>query len=276
MNVNVIKAKDILTKSKLPDADFVINPYVGCNHGCIYCYAEYMSRFTGHKEKWGDFIDIKDCEKPINMRRIIGHTVLLGSSTDPYNPLEKKWEVTRNALKQLTVADTRVEILTKSPLVLRDVDILRQLKDVHVGVSISTVDDGFARIIERYAPSPTSRVDAMRSLQAAGIPVYAFISPIFPLVSDYTEVVRAVEPYVEMICFENLNLRGAYKRTVLNVIRGCRPDKYEEFSNIYSSRENFVGFWLGVEREIREFMIGKNYRVYFFHGKVEKNRGESQ
>ena len=92
MRVQTIEVKNLITRSKLPDADFVINPYVGCNHGCVYCYAEFMTRFTGHAgERWGEFMDVKECAKPLPLKAIAGKTVLIGSVTDPYNPLEKRY-----------------------------------------------------------------------------------------------------------------------------------------------------------------------------------------
>ncbi|GHU88845.1 radical SAM mobile pair protein B [Spirochaetia bacterium] len=234
MIVNHVESKSILTKSKLPDADYVINPYIGCSHGCVYCYAEFMCRFTGHtQEKWGEFIDIKESYRMPNKGSIKGKTVLLGSSTDPYNPMEKKWEKTRSILKNLADSDAHVEILTKSPLVLRDMDILQTMRNIRVGISVSTTDQEFARIIERHAASPGLRFDAMRQLHKAGIPVYAFISPIFPFFSNYKAVVGKVEKYTDQICFENLNLRGAYKKVVLDLIGKQFPEKYHAFSLIY-------------------------------------------
>ena len=96
-----IQVNDYLTKSNLPASDYVINPYVGCPHGCKYCYASFMKRFTGHKEDWGTFIDIKQCDKKINVNKLKNKRVFLSSVTDCYNQFEEKYELTRNILKQL-------------------------------------------------------------------------------------------------------------------------------------------------------------------------------
>lgn len=87
--VKEINTNDYLSKSNLPASDFVINPYVGCTHSCKYCYASFMKRFTGHKEDWGTFLDIKRCSKPINLSKINGKSVFLSSVTDCYNHYEK-------------------------------------------------------------------------------------------------------------------------------------------------------------------------------------------
>ena len=97
MKVKEIRAESYISKSKLPDADYVINPYTGCPHKCIYCYAEFMKRFSGHGgDEWGDFLDVKKCNKPLNITNIPeSSTILVGSVTDAYNPLEKKYRITK-------------------------------------------------------------------------------------------------------------------------------------------------------------------------------------
>jgi DNA repair photolyase len=273
MIINHVQARSITSKSKLPDADYVINPYIGCNHGCIYCYAEFMSRFTGHSnEKWGDFMDIKEDYPMPSPHNFKGKSVLFGSATDPYNPLEKKYQKTRELLKVFAESKSKakVEILTKSSLVRRDLDILSRIPNIRVGVSLSTTDAGFARIIERHAPSPQERFDTMRILSEAGITVYAFISPVFPFFSDWRAVASEAGKYAAEICFENLNLRGGYKKRVLDLIREKYPEQYEDFQKIYTSKEAFRIFWTNEARAIEKFMKGKKYKLYFFHEKIKK------
>lgn len=128
MIVKEINVNDYVTKSNLPASDYVINPYVGCPHGCKYCYASFMKRFTGHKEDWGTFVDVKRCDKPINVNKLRGKRVFLSSVTDPYNPLEEKYEFTKKILMQLLSAECELSISTKSSLILRDIDLLKSLK----------------------------------------------------------------------------------------------------------------------------------------------------
>jgi len=270
MRVNTVAVKNLLVPSKLPDADFVINPYIGCNHGCVYCYAEFMSRFTGHAaEKWGEYIDVKQCDKPLP-QKVSGKSILIGSTTDPYNPFEKKYENTRGILRQLLNTNAHLEILTKSPLVARDIDLLSQIKDVRVGISLSSTDENFSRLTERHAASPRQRLDAMRVLSQAGIAVYAFISPIFPFLSDWKRVADEAGKYAEYVCFENLNLRGAYKRAVLDLVARHYPQQAEAFSGIYRDKNQFAAYWKNVEKEIRAYMKGKRYKLYFYHEKIKK------
>lgn len=126
MNKIIVSEKTvtgILTKSKI--GQYAINPYVGCPHACKYCYASFMKRFTGHSEPWGDFIDIKHATRKIDLVRIAGKNVFMGTVTDCYNPYEAKFGITRSILEQLVEADCYLQIATKSKLILRDLDLLK-------------------------------------------------------------------------------------------------------------------------------------------------------
>ena len=185
-------SKNIITKSKLPDTDYVINNYVGCNHGCIYCYAEFMKRFTNHTEKWGEFLDVKKFneEKFVKYLKKINSDkkILMSSVTDPYNPYEIKYKSTRNILKLFIQANNEhihLEILTKSLLIFRDIDLLKKIKNITVGISLNTLNDNLRRQIEPCAGSIKSRIEILKKLKGENIPVYLFISPIFNGNSPY-------------------------------------------------------------------------------------------
>jgi len=141
MVINEVKVNNYLTKSNLPASDYVINPYIGCPHGCKYCYASFMKRFTGHKENWGDFIDIKRCIKSIDLKKISKKNVFLSSVTDCYNEYEEKYCITQSILEQLVNSDCNLSISTKSKLILKDLDILKKIKNLTVSISINTLDE---------------------------------------------------------------------------------------------------------------------------------------
>lgn len=272
MKVCEIECKSLVTKSKLPDADYVINPYVGCCHGCLYCYAQFMCRFTGHTdEAWGTFMDIKRGGTiPKNLK---GKTVLFGSVTDPYNPLEKKYEITRDILTRLKKQNTEanIEILTKSPLVLRDLDLLKTLPNIRVGISLSTMDEKFARLSETHAATPEMRIQTVKTLHDNGIPVYVFISPIFPYLSDWKAVASAVLEIADNVCFENLNLRANYKKDVLELVRREYAEIYSEFSALYADKKKLRKYWEEMECEIKSFMKDYAHTIYFFHEEIKKS-----
>ncbi|MBQ8798690.1 MAG: radical SAM protein [Lachnospiraceae bacterium] len=272
MRISEKECKSIMVKSKLPDADYVINPYVGCCHQCIYCYAQFMSRFTGHAgEQWGSYMDIKRGGELIK-KDLSGKTVLLGSVTDPYNPLEKKYGATRQILQKLLRENTNanIEILTKSPLVVRDIDLLRQFDNIRIGISLSTMDAVFAKRIEKNVVSPQERVDAMKELHRNGIRVYAFVSPIFPLTDGWKQVVDQVREYADLICFENLNLRANYKYEVLEMIREFYPDKYDAYVSLYSNPGTLRAYWESLATEIGNYLGETAHKLYFFHDEIKK------
>jgi len=271
MNIREIECKSLINKSKLPDADYVVNPYVGCNHGCVYCYAQFMCRFSGHNgDEWGSFIDVKRGGKlPKNLD---GKSILIGSVTDPYNPLEKKYRATQTAIERLLEHNksANIEILTKSPLVLRDVDLLKQMPNIRVGISLSTTDEKLARLTEKHAATPKQRLDAACELYKSGIPVYIFISPIFPYLSDWRAVADAADAFADMVCFENLNLRANYRTAVLDLVKADFPEVYPQFSMLYSDKSLLRDYWENEAEQIRKYMNGKKYKLYFFHDEIKK------
>ncbi len=127
MIVKEILAKSIITKSNLPEADFVINPYTGCSHACNYCYAEFMKKWSNHFEPWGEFVDVKSNALDLidSPEKYSDKTILLSSVTDPYQPLEAKYQLTRRILEALIPVQPKIGILTKSRLVSRDIDVFR-------------------------------------------------------------------------------------------------------------------------------------------------------
>lgn len=272
MKVCVKECKSIITKSKLPDADFVINPYIGCCHGCIYCYAQFMSRFTGHvNEVWGSFMDVKTGGK-LNTKNMEGKTILFGSVTDPYNPLEKIHFATQKILKQLIEQNTvaNIEILTKSPLVLRDIELLKQIPNIRVGISLSTMDSLFAKRIEKNAALPVERIKTIQELHRNGIPVYVFVSPIFPYFADWKNVIDAVGSDADMICFENLNLRANYRTDVFNMIQEHYPEKYESFKSLFEAAKDLRTYWEQEAKSIEAYVKEIPHKLYFFHEEIKK------
>lgn len=268
---NRIITKDYLTKSKLPASDFVINPYVGCTHACKYCYARFMKRFTGHLEPWGEFIDIKECTKPIDLQRIKGKSVFLSSVTDCYNPYEKTYGITRSILKQLVMADSQVTISTKSNLILRDIDILQQFQHLKVALSINTLDENFRNDMDQGS-SITERVNALKKLHTAGIDTVLFLSPIFPYITKWKEIIDETKNHVSEYWFENLNLRGEYKNSILSYINDHYPEFYDEYQNIYLKKDNT--YWITLADSLATYCDsqGINYINFFYHNELVKQK----
>ncbi|NPV52975.1 MAG: radical SAM protein [Firmicutes bacterium] len=277
MNIKTIESKSALNKSGIGGVDYVINPYVGCAHACVYCYADFMRRFTGHEgEVWGTFVDVKtniverlkreifgriDRSRETRLRQpglpgslpglssfppgppssahpAVPHSavprpathrarytgeIMFSSVTDPYQPLEAEWRLTRGCLESLLAVESMelaaesgeveigtgakpgprpgaagpessprrarraISILTKSDLVTRDIDILKDFQDCTVGLTITTARDEVARIFEPGAPSPSRRLAALEKLNEAGIKTWVFMAPVLPYFSDRPE-----------------------------------------------------------------------------------------
>ena len=272
MVVNELNVIDYLTKSNLPTSDYVINPYVGCTHGCKYCYASFMKRFTGHKENWGDFIDIKRCNKPIDLKKISGKNVFLSSVTDCYNQYEKDFCITRNILEQLVDSDCNLSISTKSKLILRDIDLLKQMKNLIVCMSINTLDETFRSDMDN-ASTIKERMDTLKELHNNGIYTVLFMSPIFPYITEWKEIIDQTKDYVDEYWFENLNLRGNYKKEILDYIKINYSDLYSYYIDIYLKKND--KYWKELAEEINNYCNQNNikYTNYFYHKElVEKKK----
>ena len=168
MTVKTIYTKSVLSKSNLPVCEYSVNPYVGCTHGCKYCYASFMKRFTGHAEPWGTFLDVKLWPEIKNPQRYAGKELFLGSVTDPYLPQEEQYGRTRALLEQLQGSGAKLSIATKSDLILRDLDLIKTFPDARVSWSVNTLDEVFKHDMDN-AVSIARRLAAMEAFYRAGI-----------------------------------------------------------------------------------------------------------
>jgi DNA repair photolyase len=181
MIVKETRAKSILSVSKI--YDYVINPYIGCEHGCLYCYARFIKKFTGHTEPWGQFVDVKINAPELLKKEILKKKragVWISGLCDPYQPLEVKYELTRQCLEILAFYDWPVSIQTRSALVLRDLDIIKKAEHIEAGFSITTADDSVRKLFEPDAPPVDERITALDELHRNGIRTYAMIAPVLP------------------------------------------------------------------------------------------------
>src|SRR5690242_3485516 len=181
MIVKEIEAKTILSKSQI--YDYTLNAYVGCQHDCLYCYAKFMKRFTGHCEPWGAFVDVKINAVELLAREVKKKRkgrVWISGVCDAYQPLEKKYTLTGRCLEILVEQGWPVTIQTKSPLVLRDIAILKKSADAEVGFTITTADEKVRMIFEPGAPQIAKRVEALGLLHGSGIRTFVMVAPLLP------------------------------------------------------------------------------------------------
>lgn len=197
MIIKEIKAKTILSASKV--YDWTINPYVGCQHACSYCYARFMRRFAKHREPWGTFVDVK-----INAADLLGREITrknpgkiwVSGVCDPYQPLEAEYKITRQCLEILAQNKWPVIIQTRSPLVLRDIDILKEMQALEVGLSITTAEEDIRKLFEPSAPPIMERIKALDELHQAGLKTYAMIAPMLPGADGLAELLKGKIDYL--------------------------------------------------------------------------------
>ncbi len=204
--IREIEAKSILSRTGIPGVDYCLNPYTGCAHACRYCYATFMKKYTGHTEIWGSFVDAKVNAPGLlhkQLRTAPKGEVMISSVTDPYQPLEARFKITRRCLEILRTHRFPVRVLTKSPLVLRDTDLFREYEDIEVGVTVTTDRDDIRKIFEPGAPSISARIKALRALDEAGIPTYAFIGPLLPM--DPEALAASLAPWAGRVLVDDMN-----------------------------------------------------------------------
>ncbi len=211
MDVLEITTKSALVRSKIPGVDYVINPYLGCGHGCRYCYAVFMRKYSQHSQSpWGSFVEPKtNIAEVLNAelrRKKRRGRALLSSVCDPYQPLEQRYRLTRACLEVLQQWGWGIDILTRSPLVTRDLDIFSATPEVSVGFSIPTDNDEVRKVLEPKAPPIGARLKALKRLHEAGISTWVFVAPILPM--NPARLYAAISPYVDHLLVDPLNYRS--------------------------------------------------------------------
>lgn len=244
------QVKSVITKTDIPVCDYAVNPYIGCTHSCKYCYASFMKRFANHPEPWGEFLDIKFWPEIKNPGKYAGKEFFFGTVTDPYNPQEEEYKRTRSLLEQLKGSGVKITIQTKSDLVLRDLDLIKDYPDIRVGFSINTLDEGFRADMDN-AVSIERRLAAMKTLHDERIRTTTFISPIFPGLTEVADIIERVKGQCQLVWLENLNLRGSYKAVILDYIRSNYPDLLPVYDEIYNKGNR--SYWEALDMGVREY-----------------------
>lgn len=287
MFINHKDVKSVISKSNLPIAGFTVNPYVGCAHACKYCYADFMKRFSGHKEEWGTFVDIKHWPEIKNTKKYDGKTIIIGSVTDPYHQCEKEFLKTKEFLEELQGVDVNLIITTKSSLISRDLELIKTFPDPIVSISINTLDESFKNDMDN-ASSISERLETLKKFHDEGIKTVCFISPIFPEITDVFGIIDEVTDYVDYIWLENLNLRGGYKKTILDYIEEKYPDLILLYEDIYKHKNK--DYWKDLDEKVRNFADEEGYMYiideepflinptdkpiiinYFYHEKIRQS-----
>lgn len=250
-----ISCKSALSKSGLPGLDYTLNPYTGCGHACIYCYAPSTLRYAG-PDAWGSFVNVKAdiprvLEKEVRSKKrgVVG----ISTVTDPYQPAEEKYRLTRSCLEVLLAKDFPVCVQTKSALVVRDIDLLREFSDKETGFTITTLDERMGRIIEPGASKPAARLDALKRLSDNGIATWAFVGPMVPGIIDKERLgeflVAVKEAGASHVMLDRLRLKPGLwgrmepilKERVPDIAEDCRRALFKNDGTFEALRSDAAG-----------------------------------
>lgn len=244
--VREVSCMTALSPSRL-ESDLSLNPYRGCTHGCIYCYAPCV---INEDRPWGSFVDVRRSIPKIlasELKKGKEGVVRVSSVTDPYQEVERDYCLTRMCLEQLKKAGVHVIIQTKSDLVVRDIDLLSEM-EVDVGMTVTSVDEDFSKTYEPGAPSPSARLKALKELGDNDIKTWAFIGPLIPGENDDEDTLKEIadrikETGVSCIYIDKLNIRDGIMRQFREKLDRERLDRikdslydedhYEERKSIY-------------------------------------------
>lgn len=232
INTREVSCHTALSSSRLPGLDYALNPYEGCEHGCIYCYAPYVLK--ARPSLWGKWVNAR-LNIPMLLRKELKTKtgmIGIGTVTDPYQPAERIFSLTRRCLMEIVRKDAPTSILTKSDLVIRDVSLLSKLSRVEIGITVTTLDDQIAAKFEPQATPPSRRLEALRELNDAGIETYSMVGPIIPMVTDSN-----LETLLSEIA------KSGTKRVMVDELR-LRPGMLEEMhkSEVFKDTDFRWGF----------------------------------
>ena len=249
MRVRVVerKVKGIYTRSKIPGVDWSLNQYVGCAFACKYCYARFLTRWKDYGE-WGSWVEVKTNAPDLARKRVPGK-IVMSTVSDPYQPVEAELRLTRKVLRHM---DKRNElmILTKSPLVTRDIDLFKLFRSIEVGLTMNGFTGREKRLFEPFTPVHEARMNALKELKEAGLRTYTFVSPIIPGITDVSAIVEDTRDFADRYFFEVLNLRGAGKE-FQELLRGEYPESY----GVLTNDEKFEAFLRELTKEIKSLGV---------------------
>ncbi|MEO0113878.1 MAG: radical SAM protein [candidate division WOR-3 bacterium] len=240
LKVKEVECRTALNLSKISGMAYCLNPYIGCEHRCIYCYATFMRRFRNHSEEWGSFVDVKinfiDRLKKEIQKKKIG-SVAVGTVSDPYQPIEAKYHTTRQTITLLNQYNFPYEILTKSNLIVRDIDLLKDNKNSSVELTITTVDEAIRQIFEPKAPSVLARLKTLEKLLANSIETTVFFGPVIPYFSDSPEKIgqffRILQRIgIRRVLVDKLNYLETKIAQIIRVLRNTFPQAIPYYQKI--------------------------------------------
>ncbi len=263
-----IMAKSVLSKSGI--SDYAVNCYVGCMHNCVYCYARFMRRFTGHEEPWGRFLDVKVNAPEVLAREVKKKPpgrVFVSSMCDAYQPAEKRYGLTRECLRILMDAGFHVGILTKSRLVMRDFDILQGHENCALGCTLTTIDEHLRFRIEPGASPTRERIAALEEACKRGISAWAFLGPFMPGLSDTDEALDALLAAIAQLPLshmmaDKLNPKPGLWNSIAPFLQRHYPELLNTYRRLFFDSQTYQAY--------SEDLLARLHKIAQAHGLEHK------
>jgi DNA repair photolyase len=240
--------------------NYQVDPYFGCEHLCLYCYAlreaetDWEKEILIHKNIQAQLIE--------EISSIEAQTVYIGMETDPYQPSERTRLQTRKVLGLLAEKGFSVCILTKSGLVTRDIDILSKMSSSSVGISIAFQDEETRKLFEANSPSNQERIEALRKLKEAGIETYCLICPTMPNITDVEVLIEMIEPVVDTIWIYPLMVKSEDDRdwqNILQILKTNFPQLVETYREIAFSPNH--SYWKELKKKLIQYQRSNNLNL---------------
>jgi DNA repair photolyase len=253
MKIKEVTCKTALSKSNLLGLTYSLNPYRGCQHNCAYCYVPNVLRIK--REEWGSFVNIKTNIPNVlskELRNKKPGIVAISTVTDPYQPIEKKYNLTRYCLEQLLKYDFPVSIQTKSKLILKDLDMISKFSNAEVMISIGTLNDDERKLIEPYTSSINDRLEILKQFSKNGINTSVFFGPIYPTIKieNLNEIIDTFTNYgASEIMYDKLNKKPGIMNNIINKAPNWKILNYDEFD------------YTKIYKEIEKICTEKNIKV---------------
>ncbi len=263
VHYSYVTCKNSISCTKLPGLDYSLNPYFGCEHGCIYCYSPSVFRNREIARNWGKFVKAKmNIGEALSaqLKNIKRGKVGISTVTDPYQPLEAKLQLTRKCIELLSIHNFPISVQTKSPLVLRDKDLIMSKKS-DVGVTITTLDKDFARKLQPRAPSPDSLIDVIEEFCKGGIDTWIFLGPLIPEINDdddnLLQIVNLAKKTKSQIIYDKLNLRLWVLDSMASFLEKERPGLKDRLPSLVTDNSEY---WLALKAKIENMCLDKGIR----------------
>lgn len=247
--IDANETRSILTKTTgfMSDFDYSLNPYSGCSYGCSYCYAAFFVRDDKKREEWGNWVVVKENALAVLRKMktdLQDKTIYMSSVTDPYQPIERRLGLVRDLLEELAGRGVRLVVQTRSPLVVRDIDILKRFEHARVNMTLGTDSRRVHKVFEPHCPSPRVRLRAIEKIQAAGIRSCITLTPLLPISNPTRFVQELKSTGVKHFVVQPFHLnRGKF-------IAGTRPEALRIAAEMNWTEEKYREFVRLMKQEL--------------------------